>query len=207
MNEMELQAFRATLTEREVVKDKPIRARRYNVFALKNNVVIHSVEYVGRAKATQLRNEFRKQGFTVHISEEVTIGRNGKEIVFPERTAKEPVGHPAANGLMTAHRQQAKDARNAAKNLKRIAKQNGKTIRRSGDWSESASPFHQDYLMEVEKHGFSVFRNGTLVARGLRQEVAKAIFQYIEMGIAKSMNDFQIVVHGSKHPYGKGKGR
>ena len=197
MEQSQLDSLVANTTEIDNNWYKPIRGRRYNVEAFdSDNTLVDWEHYVGIAKARKVAAEFRKEGYRVELREDATFDNNGKEITFQERTAREPNGHPAANGLITPNRQAALDRRNVRKALKRSYRQNGKTIHRSGDWSEKGSPFHQDYLVEVEKNGFTVYLNGSLIARGLKQEVAKAIFHYMNLGIAKSMSDFDIRLNG-----------
>jgi hypothetical protein len=135
---------------------KSILARRYNVIATKKDGTdTFEVQFVGLNKARQIRAEYRKHDYIVNIFEDVTIGRDGKEIVFPERKPlPEPTKNPPATALLTANRA-------AAKNRNKIRKPMA---------FEKA-----ELLYEIEHFGYTVYRNGVLVIRGTKSQVSKRL--------------------------------
>jgi len=157
---------------------KPILARRYNVEVLKNEQVISTYLYVGKGKATQIRKEAQLQGCFTKIVEDVTIGRDGNEIIFHEPIpAPIPTKNPPATALLTPEREEY------VKRLKRA--------------DVYPNPEKVAYLLMVDKEGFTVYRkNGALFARGLKDEVARKLFHEVNSGRATSIEDFTIKYNG-----------
>lgn len=156
---------------------KSILAQRYNVEVLKDNVVIETHYFVARCTVTKIRKEATKNGCYTRTTEDMTVGRDGNEIIFHEPIPA-PIStiNPPATATLTPTREQYV-----------------KRLRRSEVYP---NPEKVAYLLMVEKEGFTVYRkNGALFARGLQDEVARKLFRECNQN-GGTIEDFTIKYNG-----------
>ena len=158
-----------------LVIQKSILARRYNVDVIKKDgTETFQIPFVVLNKARKIRKEYGKLGYNVNILEDVTIGRDGKEVVFHEpKPTVEPVGNPAGTPVLTP---------NLANRIKKVGK--------------PMSIAKREQIYEVERFGFTIYRkDGALLVRGTKAQVSKRLlFECNENG--HSLSDFIIKKNG-----------
>jgi hypothetical protein len=151
---------------------RPIRGRRYNVEIIdKNNGIVDVEEYVTLAQARQIKREARIDGFRANIREDVTLDNNENEIIFHNRPAyQEPAIKPGfGTPALTPARCAAKEAAARGRNSKR-------RITRVNEVRYSGAP-----LDLVMANGFSIYKNGNLVYRGLDANVVAYIREQVNV--------------------------
>lgn len=164
-------------------KSRQIVSRHYNLIVRKGEEVVEVAEYLTLSQARNLKAEYKADGYSCDIIEDVSIDQNGKEITFTPRKPKEVETRPAI-GMGTPEATKSKVERDRKRMQERRKRPTlGRAIetRVTNGWRNPASSLHSMWKEMMRREGFEVFEkrvdgsNGMRVFRGNQKETVQFI--------------------------------
>lgn len=206
MDKEKVQALIDKFGETQIVRDRAITTRRYNLEVFEmidgEKKVIETIEYLTIRQARELKKEYREEdGYKCDIVEDVTTDRNYNEIVFTEKQepaivcGKTEFDTPAATQRII-ERDRRKVRGSAAFRNRMPKAKSGKTIRYTDSFTDPKSPLYPMYIDNVKRNGYTVINKVDHTKFiGLAHEVAEYLYNLLKSG-AITKNDLDIRFNG-----------